>query len=98
MATNKEYKDYVIEQLDLLDNITIRPMMGEYILYYNGVIFGGIYDDRLLIKKVKNNQKYHLNEEIPYDSTSKTMYFIEDLDNKELLKNIIMDTYLDLKK
>jgi len=40
MATTKGYKDYILEQLNLLDNITCRPMMGEYLLYYNGVLLG----------------------------------------------------------
>ena len=56
MATSKEYKNFILEQLDLLYGITCRAMMGEYLLYYNGVLFGGIYDDRLLVKIVPNNR------------------------------------------
>ena len=56
MATTKDYKNFVLEQLKLLDNITCKSMMGEYLLYYNGVLFGGIYDDRLLVKIVNNNK------------------------------------------
>ena len=67
MASTKEYRDYVLEQLNLLGDISYKPMMGEYLLYYRGVLFGGIYDDRLLIKKVESNKKYELSEEIPYD-------------------------------
>ena len=32
--------------------VTTRKMMGEYILYVDGKVFGGIYDDRLLVKSV----------------------------------------------
>ena len=60
MATTKDYKDFVIEQLKILDNITCKPMMGEYILYYDGLLFGGIYDDRLLVKIIENNKKYNM--------------------------------------
>ena len=35
MATTKEYKEFIIEQLNLLDEITYKSMMGEYLLYYN---------------------------------------------------------------
>ena len=97
MATSKDYKDFVLEQLSLLDNITCKPMMGEYLLYYNGTLFGGIYDDRLLIKIVDNNRKYNMEESIPYKN-AKPMYFVGDVDNKELLKDIILDTYEGLKK
>ena len=55
MATTKDYRDFILEQLNLLDNITCKSMMGEYLLYYNGLLFGGIYDDRLLIKIVDSN-------------------------------------------
>lgn len=96
MASTKEYRDYVLEQLSLLDTITYKLMMGEFLLYYRSVLFGGIYDDRLLIKETKSNKKYELSEEIPYDG-AKLMYQIENIDDKNELKNIIIDTYNDLK-
>lgn len=95
MATSKEYRNFCIEQLSFMDNIRDRAMMGEYLLYYNDILFGGIYDERLLIKKTASNEKYNLKEEIPYKN-AKPMYFLEDMDNKEQIKNIIIDTYKDL--
>ena len=95
MATTKDYKDFVLKNLNILNNITCRPMMKEYLLYYNGVLFGGIYDNRLLVKKVESNKKYHMQESIPYDG-AKPMY-LADIENKELLKEIIIDTYKELK-
>ncbi len=91
MATSKEYKDFILEQLDLLDNITCKAMMGEFLLYYNDVLFGGIYDNRLLVKIVDTNKKYNMNEQIPYE-TAKLMYLVDDVDNKELLKDIVIET------
>ena len=52
MASSKDYLDYILGQLSLLDEITYRAMMGEYILYYRGKVIGGIYDNRLLVKPV----------------------------------------------
>lgn len=97
MATSKEYKDFIIEQLELLENITCKPMMGEFLLYYNNVLFGGIYDDRLLVKRVDTNKKYNMQEQIPYE-TAKPMYLIDDVDNKELLKEIVIETCKGLSK
>ena len=96
MATTKDYKDFILEQLSLLDNITCKPMMGEYLLYYNGILFGGIYDDRFLVKKTDTNKKYNMEEAIPYD-TGKPMYLVDDVDNKNVLKDIVIDTSKDLK-
>lgn len=97
MATTKEYKDFILEQLNLLDNINCKPMMGEYLLYYNEILFGGIYDDRLLVKIVDNNKKYNMQESIPYES-AKPMYLVDDVDNQEILKNVVLDTYNGLIK
>lgn len=91
MATSKEYKDFILEQFGLLDGITCRPMMGEYLLYYNNVLFGGIYDDRLLVKIVDENKKYKMSEVIPYES-AKTMFLVEDVDDRELLREIVVET------
>ena len=95
MSTTKEYKAYVLEQLNILDNITCRPMMGEYLLYHNGILFGGIYDDRLLVKIVESNKKYQMQESIPYEG-AKSMYLVGDTDNPEKLKDIVLDTCKDL--
>jgi TfoX/Sxy family transcriptional regulator of competence genes len=97
MASTKDYRDFILEQLNLLDNITCKSMMGEYLLYYKGILFGGIYDDRLLVKIIDSNKKYNMQESIPYEN-AKPMYFVDDLDNKEVLKDIVLDTYKDLKK
>ena len=91
MATSMEYKDFILEQLDLLHNITCKAMMGEFLLYYNNVLFGGIYDNRLLVKIVETNKKYNMQEQIPYES-AKHMYLVDDVDNKELLKEIVIET------
>ena len=96
MATSKEYKDFILEQLGLLDNITCKAMMGEFLLYYNNVLFGGIYDNRLLVKIVDTNKKYNMQEQIPYES-AKPMYLVDDVDNKELLKEIVIETCKDLQ-
>ncbi len=95
MATSKDYKDFILEQLSLLDNITCKAMMREYLLYYNGVLFGGIYDNRLLVKIVNSNKKYDMQEQIPYES-AKPMYLVDDIDNKEVLKEIVIETCKDL--
>ncbi len=97
MASTKEYRDYVIEELSIIDGITYKPMMGEFLLYYNGLLFGGIYDDRLLVKIVDNNKKYNMEEVIPYKN-AKPMYYVEDVDNQALLKDIVLDTCEELKK
>ena len=92
MSSSKGYRDYILEQLRDLDGITCRPMMGEYLLYYEGVLFGGIYDDRLLVKKVESNKHFNMDEAVPYDG-AKTMYLVDEVDNKDIVERIVLETY-----
>jgi len=71
--------------------------MGEYLLYLDGLLFGGIYDDRLLVKKVENNKSYKMEEVIPYEN-AKSMYLVDDVDNQDVLKEIVLNTCEGLKK
>jgi len=91
MASTKEYRDYILEQLSEVPDVTCRPMMGEFLLYSAGVLFGGIYDDRLLVKIVPENEQYKMSESIPYDG-AKPMYLVDDVDDKEKLAEIVKNT------
>ena len=95
MASTKEYRDFILEQLREL-NVTYKPMMGEYLLYYKDTLFGGIYDDRLLVKRTETNKKYNMEEVIPYEN-AKPLYYVTDVDNIDLLKEIVISTYEGLK-
>ena len=52
MPSTEKFRVYVLAQFKGELRVTTRKMMGEYILYADGKIFGGIYDDRLLVKPV----------------------------------------------
>ncbi len=97
MASRKEYLDFILEQLSELEEITYRAMMGEYIIYYNGKIVGGIYDDRLLVKPVQTAINYMPNAEyqLPYDG-AKEMLLVDNVDNKEYLIGLFKTMYDEL--
>lgn len=97
MATTKEYRDYAVAQLERIGEITCRPMMGEYLLYLNGQLFGGLYDSRVLIKKTENNAKFGLPEALPYKG-AKMMYHIKDMDDINFVEQVVTTTCKDLKK
>ena len=60
--TSKDYRDFAVEQMELLDGICTKPMMGEFLLYWQGKYFGGIYDNRVLVKKTKTNERFGMPE------------------------------------
>lgn len=89
MASSKDFLNYVLEQLSPLEGISYRAMMGEYVLYYQGKVFGGIYDDRLLIKPTRTavamtaEPRY----ELPYEGAKEMLS--ADVDDRELLCGMI---------
>ena len=90
MASTKDYLDYILEQLSGLSDISHRAMMGEYILYYQGKVIGGIYDNRFLIKPTKSAKALLPNAplELPYEG-AKEMLLVEDIEDRELLENLL---------
>ena len=94
MASSKEYLAFILDRFSELEEMSYRPMMGEYILYYRGKIIGGIYDNRLLLKPVKvvMDQLEQTRLERPYEG-AKEMILLEDLEDKSFLTRLIRDMY-----
>ena len=99
MASSKEYLEFILEQLSELDDITYRPMMGEYIIYNHGKVVGGIYDDRFLVKSTPSTIKMMPNAqmELPYEGAKK-MILVDEVENKTFLKKLLEGIYEDFKK
>ena len=90
MASSKDYLEFVMDQLSLLDGISYKAMMGEYIIYYQGKIVGGIYDDRFLIKRTASAQRLMPDAplEIPYEG-AKEMLLVEEIDDRDFLCELL---------
>ena len=97
MASSKKYLRFILEQLSGTDDISYRPMMGEYILCYRGKIVGGIYDDRLLVKKTKSASELMPAAicDFPYDG-AKEMLRVDEVDSKEFLAGLFDAMYDEL--
>ena len=95
MASSKDYLEYVLELLKEVEGITYKKMMGEYMLYKENIIFGGVYDNRFLIKKTKSLENSGLKEQIPYPF-AKSMFLIDSEDPDEI-KRLVLLAINDLK-
>ena len=97
MASSREYLDFILEQLSELDDVSHRAMMGEYIVYYRGKVVGGIYDDRFLVKPVKAALAMmpDADLELPYEG-AKEMLLVDDVENKEFLRELLEAMYVEL--
>ena len=97
MASDKAFLDFILERLSLLEEVTYRPMMKEYIIYYRGKVIGGIYDDRFLIKPTAAAQRLMPDAEfaLPYEGT-KRMLAVSEVEDKEFLKELFDAVYEEL--
>lgn len=97
MATSKQFLNYVIDQLSPTGNVAFKPMMGEYLFYYEGVHVGGLYDGRVLIKQLAANDGFGLKSEHPYEGAKRFMRKIDDLNDVEFLRKVLIATAEQLK-
>ena len=97
MASSKEYLNFILEQLSDIPNISYRAMMGEYIIYYNKKVIGGIYDDRFLVKPTASAQELMPDAplELPYEGAKK-MLLVENVDNRAFLQELLDALYKEL--
>lgn len=94
MASTKEYLDFILEQLSGVEGVSYRAMMGEYILYCRGKVFGGIYDDRFLVKPTPSARSMmpDAERELPYEG-AKEMLLVDNVDNREFLEKLVTALY-----
>ena len=80
-----------------MDEVSHHAMMGEYIIYYRGKVVGGIYDDRFLVKPTKSAVAMMPNAdmELPYEG-AKEMLLVDDVDNRDFLKDLLEAVYEEL--
>lgn len=96
MASTRDYLEYVLDLLSGLDDISYRAMMGEYVIYYRGKVFGGVYDDRFLVKPVKaaTDMMPDARQEIPYEG-AKAMLLV-DSEDRDFIKELVEAMYDEL--
>ena len=90
MASSKEFLRFVLEQLSALEDVSVRPMMGEYVVYCRGRVIGGVYDDRFLVKPTATARAMmpEAREELPYDG-AKPMLLVDRMEDREFLKELV---------
>ena len=96
MASSKDYIDFVLDQCN---GLSARAMMGEYVLYYGGKVVGGVYDNRLLVKPTPSAKALIPNAEhqLPYEG-AKEMLLVEDIENRDFLRQLFEAMYEELPK
>lgn len=94
MASSREYVEFVLEQCE---GLSARAMMGEYVLYFQGKIVGGVYDNRLLVKPTPSAKTLMPNAEweLPYEG-AKEMLLVDNIEDKEFLQKLFKALHNEL--
>ena len=93
MASTKGYLEFVLDLLSEVDGISYRPMMGEFVIYCQGKVIGGVYDDRFLLKKTDAAVRMLAGEgrealtDIPYEGAKEML--VADMDDRELTCRLV---------
>lgn len=103
MASKQETLNYVVGQLDGMEEISWRKMMGEYVIYYKGKVVAGIYDNRFLVKRTPKSVLLLPDavEEVSYEGAKKMLslsdiIFAAHKENGVLVKKVFEAVYEDL--
>ncbi len=97
MPSTKPYLDFILDQLSEAGDVSFRPMMGEYVLYYHGKVIGGIYDDRFLVKPVKSAAALmpQAQRELPYEG-AKEMLLVDNVEDRAFLRELLEAMFAEL--
>ena len=97
MASSKEYLEFILDQLSEVEGISWRGMMGEYILYCRGRVFGGIYDDRFLVRPTRSalERMPDAGRELPYEG-AKEMLLVDRVEDRAFLRALVEGMYGEL--
>jgi len=88
MASSTGYLEYVLDLLADVPEVTTRKMMGEYLLYSSGRLFGGVYDDRFLVKDTPASRAVLSASEVPYDGASTMM--LVDVEDRDAVADLVI--------
>ncbi len=98
MASSEDAKFFIQGQLRPLgEDVTVRKMMGEYILHYRSRVLGFISNDVLILEDGPTIQRLLPDaERVPLFPGSKNFVIFPDPGNSRLLCEIVMAIYEDL--
>ena len=98
MASDKEYLDFVVDQIENAGQITYKHMFGEYGIFSDRKLFALVCDNKLFIKPTEAGRVFIQNvvEAPPYPG-AKLSFLIEDqLEDREWISELVRITVKEL--
>jgi TfoX/Sxy family transcriptional regulator of competence genes len=94
MASDQNFVDFVVEQIQSASVISVKKMFGEYGIYGDGKLFGVICDNKLFIKPTNQGRAFIGNPtEVPAYEGAKPSFLIEDrIEDRKWLSDLVSIT------
>lgn len=94
MGTDRDFIDYISEQIDLGSRLSHRKMFGEYALYVDGKVVAFVCDNSLFVKPsaAATGLAPALPQRPPYPGAKNYPVADELLDDSEAIRRLILQT------
>jgi len=94
MSSDKNFVQFIADQIEDAGKITYKKMFGEYVIYCEAKVVALVCDNKLFVKETQGGRTFigDVVEESPYPG-AKLSFLIEDkLEDREWLTNLIKIT------
>jgi TfoX/Sxy family transcriptional regulator of competence genes len=100
MASDKEFVQYVVDQIDVSSDMRFRAMFGGYTLYSHAKVVALICDNQLFIKPTEAGRDFigDVVEAPPYPGAKNCFLIDSEIDDAEWLTQLIAITEAELPK
>ena len=91
MASDRQFVEFLLDQITGAGEVTYKAMFGEYGLYADGKLFALVCDNKLFIKPTQSGRSYieDVVEAPPYPGAKPSFLIEEKLEDGEWLSQLV---------
>lgn len=91
MASDRQFVEFLLDQITGVGEVTYKAMFGEYGLYADGKLFALVCDNKLFIKPTLSGRSYieDVVEAPPYPGAKPSFLIEEKLEDGEWLSQLV---------
>jgi len=93
-----EFNEYVRDSFSAAGDIVIKPMMGGYLVYFNGKLIGDVCDNELFLKRTPTSDRLLADSELryPYEGSKTLMHVFDRFEDTDLIAELLEGMYTEL--
>ena len=98
MIMVNEFNEYVHEVFSTAGDITIKSMMGGYLVYFKGKLIGDICDNEVFLKRTPTSDRLLADSELryPYEESKTLMHVFDKFEDTDLIVELLEGMYAEL--